>query len=486
MSQQVDIQARVLKSSIKERFFIDMINKNSTYKAGKDMMEAYSKTRKKGEKRVTPYTHDLFYAIVRSVIGTMADMKKHQRELYDECRANGRYFCFTSTPSLQTMLNNTKDHPSLTPKDKTVYNQIKLLLSIGIITEKVNYVQTGRRNPFPCEKSTKGRGKFQLWINPQVLCIKDEYQASAVSDNASFFGDIEKSLPQIGTGTLLYKGKELKSIINTALDVDKNKALPVGKTNQDIQNKGRENKRKPTGIPNIPPPNLSKKQFSCFKLWELMRYNLYQNRVFNEQTNTECQILLESLLNEAENHVQAYRKDKIKSFEQNPAYLVAKNQNRMLRNFAARLPNVERSAVEIVSHAIIKQEKHARKKGYQAWYPVNYLNSIAAKKAFQYSISDWNRIQAQYFDKNRSSKAYFEQVQWINNQYSKMVELMQSDGSKRVYELTNQNYWQWSQGLKADPNLNETKIKNLTDLFIQKFKPLLNDEHCKHQNEAES
>ncbi|WMX17102.1 hypothetical protein [Aureispira sp. CCB-E] len=485
MSQQIDIQPTVFKGSLETSFF-DMIDKKATYHAGKDKMETYQKERKKGDKRVTPYTHDLFHAIIRAVAPTMEDIKKHQRELYEECRATGQYFCFTTIPSLQTMLNDTQHHAALTPKDKTVYNQIKLMLEIGIITEKVNYVQTGHRNPFPCEKSPSGRGKFQLWINPEVLCIKAKYEGSAASDNASFFEAIGKSLPQYRTSSLLYKDKELKSITNTPLDVDK-AALPVGKLNpSNIQDKGREIKSKPVAFPTFPPQNWSKKQFSSFKLWELMRYNLYQNRVFNEQTNTECQLLLESLLDQAEKHVQAYRKAKIQSFEQNPAYLVAKNQPRMLKNFAARLPNVERSAVEIVAHAIIKQEKHAQKKGYTLWYPVNYLNSIAAQKAFGYSVDDWDRIQANYFDKNRSSKAYFEQIQWMNSHYSKMLELLPSDGAKRVYELTNQAYWKWYQGIKRDPNLSESKIKELTNLFIQKFKPLLNDEHLQRQYQAES
>ncbi len=465
-----------------------MIDKKATYQAGKDMMEQYHKNRQKGDKRITAYTYDLFYAIIRSVAPTMEDIKKHQRELYEQCRANDYYFCFTTTKSLQTMLNDTQHHAALTPKDKTVYNQIQLLLSIGILTQKENYIQTGRRNPFPCEKKTSGRssgrGKIQLWINSKVLCIKEKYQGSAVSDDASFFEVIGKSLPQIRTSSLLNRDKELESITNTPSNVDK-AALPVGKLKPtNIQNKGRENKSKPVAFPNFPPQNWSKKQFSSFKLWELMRYNLYQNRVFNEQTNTECQLLLESLLDRAAQHVQAYRKTKIQSFEKNPAYLVAKNQPRMLKNFAARLPNVERSAVEIVAHAIIKQEKHAKKKGYALWYPVNYLSSTAAQKAFGYSVDDWDRIQANYFDKNRSSKAYFEQVQWINSHYSKMLELLQSDGAKRVYELTNQAYWKWYQGIKRDPNLSESKIKELTNLFIQKFKPLLNDEHLQRQQSA--
>jgi len=485
MSQQIDIQPKVFKSSSEASFF-EMIDKKATYHAGKDKMEAYQKTRKKGTKRVTPYTHDLFHAIIRAVAPTMEDMKKNQNELYKECRANGTYFCFTTIPSLQTMLNDTQQHASLTPKDKTVYNQIKLMLEIGIITKKENYIQTGHRNPLPSERKTSGRasgrGKFQLWISPEVLCIKDKYQASAASDNASFFGDIGKSLPQYRTSSLLYKDKELKSITNTPSNVDK-AVLPVGKINQDIQGEGREIKRKKPVSQSIPPENLSKKQFSCLKLWDLLRYNLYQNRVFNEQTNTDSQILLGQLLEQAEKHVQNYRKAKIQSYEQNPAYLAAKNQHRMLRNFAASLPNVERSGFEILSHAIIKQQKHSSKYGYQVWYPTNYLTSYAAQKALELSTNDWDRIQAQYFDKNKSSKAYFEQIQWINAQHSETVQAMGSLGgsAKRAYELTNQNYWKWYQDLKQHPHLNEAKVEKLNQVFIQQFKPLFHDEYLKRQ-----
>jgi hypothetical protein len=484
MSEQIDIRASVGKSSGEASFF-EMIDRKASYKAGKDMMEVYNQNRKKGDKRTTAYTYDLFYAIIRSVAPTMENMKKHQRDLYEQCRENGTYFCFTTTSSLQTMLNNTKDHASLTPKSKTVYNQIQLMLDIGIITEKVNYVQTGSRNPFPCEQKTSGRasgrGKIQLWISPEVLCIKDKYYASAASDTAPFFETIGKSLPQIRTSSLLYKNKELKSITNTASSVDK-KALPVGKIKPlDIQGKERKSKRNNPIMQSIAPENLTKKQFSCLKLWDLMRYNLYPNRIFNEQTNTDSQVLIGDLLEQAEKHVQSYRKAKIQSFEQNPAYLAAKNQNRMLKNFASTLPNIERAGFEIVSHAIMKQQKHSTKKGYQVWYPVNYLPSEASKKAFQYSVNDWDRIQASYFDKNKSSKAYFEQVQWINEQESAMVEELRTSGAKRAYDLTNQNYWKWYQGLKQNPYLKEAKKEALNQLFIQKFKPLLHDEYIQRQ-----
>ena len=489
MSQQIDIHTSIGKSSLTENFF-EMIDKKETYNAGKDKMEVHQKNRKKGDKRITPYTYDLFYAIIRSVAPTMEDIKKHQPELYDQCRANDAYFCFTTTKSLQTMMNDTKHHAALTPKNKTVYNQIQLLLSIGIITDKENYIQTGRRNPFPCEKKTSGRssgrGKIQLWISPEVLCIKAKYQGSAASDDASFFEDIRKSLPQIRTSSLLYKDKELESITNTPLVVD-NKALPVGKVKPlDIQGKGRESKRKNVVMQSIPPENLTKKQFSCFKLWDLMRYNLYQNRVFNEQTNTDSQVLLGALLEQAEQHVQSYRKTKIQSFEQNPAYLAAKNQNRMLKNFASTLPNIERASFEILSHAIVKQGKHATKKGYQVWYPVNYLASVAAKKALDYSMKDWDRIQASYFDKNKASKAYFEQIQWINSLESAMLEELRTAGAKRASELTNKNYWKWYKGLKGDPYLKTSKIEELNQLFIQKFKPLLHDEYLQRQCEKEA
>ena len=91
MSQQIDIHTSIGKSSLTENFF-EMIDKKATYNAGKDKMEVHQKNRKKGDKRITPYTYDLFYAIIRSVAPTMEDIKKHQPELYDQCRANDAYF----------------------------------------------------------------------------------------------------------------------------------------------------------------------------------------------------------------------------------------------------------------------------------------------------------------------------------------------------------------------------------------------------------
>ncbi|BDS10945.1 hypothetical protein [Aureispira anguillae] len=506
MQTQTNIHPEVKNSSLSPSFY-EMIDKKATQKAGKDMMAAYQAKRKKAGKRggVTPYTFDLFHAIIRSVAPTMENLKKHQDGLYEECRMHGEYCCFTTIPSLITLLNDTAKHRVLSPNKKTVYNQIKKLMDIGIITEKVNHVHTGLRNPYPDEQSPKGRGKIQLWISPQVLCIKPCYEGSGASDTPSFFDVKGETLPQYEQSSLLYKDKELESIINSPLVVDKaalavaklkpsniqdggqgSKLMPVDSPKIAVLNaqksgEGQGSKSTPTDSPKITPRKASKKEHVCAKLWDLMRYNLYQNQVYNEQTNTDCKLMLGELLDLAAEHVTAYRQAKIQSFRENPAYLASRQQTKLLKNFAAGLPHEERSAIEIVSHAIIKQQKHADKYGYPLYYPVDYLSSTAAVKALNYSMDDWDRIQANYFDKNKTAKAYFQQVQWINKRYSNAIEQMEQEGAKVVYKDIAQHYNHWYQSLKDNPYLNEDKMKALGDLFIQKFKPLLNDEHLQRQ-----
>lgn len=492
MHAHTNIYTAVKKVATQPSFY-KLLDKKATIQAGKDLMAHYQQQRKKAGKRggVTAYTYDLFHAIIRCVAPTMEDIKKHQEGLYEECRAHGEYFCFTTIPSLITLLNDTAKHKVLSPQKKTVYNQIQKLLDIGIITEKVNYVHTGKRNPYPNEAAPKGRGKIQLWISPQVLCIKELELGQPASDMPSFFGDKEKTLPQYELRSLLYKDKVLKSINNSADDVDKleltiNKALANAKLNNNhIQGKEQGNNRKKHNSPRITPRNWTKKALTAQHLWDLMRYNLYNNKSFNEQTATDCQAMLEKLLDLAAEHVSTYRKAKIQAFRQNPAFLAARQPMRLLERFSATLPQEQRAAIEIVSHAIIKQKKHAEKYDYQLYYPVDYLSSPALLKAFNYSLDDWDRIQARYFDKNKTSKAYFEQLHWIQQRYSSAVQQMHEDSPASTYKQVVLQYNQWFKQLQQNPYLNPENIQQLTNLFVQKFKPLLYNEHLQHQASKE-
>lgn len=58
--------------------FYDAIDKQATYKAGKDMMQVFQTKWKQKHKNggITANTIDLFFAIIRSVAPTMEDIKK--------------------------------------------------------------------------------------------------------------------------------------------------------------------------------------------------------------------------------------------------------------------------------------------------------------------------------------------------------------------------------------------------------------------------
>lgn len=475
------------KSSHKISFY-NAIDKAATAEAGKDMMEIFQtnwkRTRKNGG--VNANTFDLFFAIIRCIAPTMEDMKRNQPWLFDECVEHGEYFCFTSIPHLVKMMNNLHDHEMLSVCKKTIHNQIKRLMDVGIITDKKNYIATGSRNPFSYEQDDAGRGRIQLWINPQVLKFNAEYVDSLDADDPSFFSVLEKGLPLVELRSLIINKEELKSIDNTSPIVDK-AALPDGKIKTlSIQNKEQGNKSNKSSYPSFAPENLSKKQFELRKMWESVRFNLYDNYQFNEQTRIDSEKMLEELLLVAAGTVEAYRKAKIKVFTSSPGYLVAKNQVRRLKNFTSTLPTVERSSIEILSHAIVKQRKHAEKYNYlhELYYPVQYLSSVAALKALNYSIADWNGIQKKYFDKNKASKAYFQQVNWMNNKFSDTLEQIQSKGYQRAYSDLMAQYKKQVQELKACPYLVEQQLQQLNDQFIHKFKPLFNEfiNNSKKQN----
>lgn len=459
--------------------FYKAIDKDATIKAAKDMMQAFQAKwrQKKKTGGVNANTFDLFFAVLRCIPPTMEDMKVNQPWLFDDCTEHGEYFCFTTINHLVKMMNNLHEHRGLSVCKKTIFNQIKRLMDIGIITDKVNYIATGNRNPFSHEQDPKGRGRIQLWINSSILKLNASYMDSVEENNPSFFADLEKDLPLIEQSSLTINNKELKSIDNTSPTVDK-AALPVGKL-KTLSNQGKEqgNKSKTAKSPNFAPENLSKKDFQVRKIWDLFRFNLYDNYQFNEQTRIDSEEMIQQLLLMAGTHIEAYRKGRIKEFTANPAYLAAKNQAKSLKKFTSTLPSVERSSIEILSHAIVKQRKHAEKYNYlhELYYPVQYLSSPAALKALNYSIEDWSRIQENYFYKNKASRAYFEQVLWMNQKFSNTLEQLQSNGYQRTYSDLMTQYKKRVQELQQCPYLDEQQLKKLNNQFIHKFKPLFND-----------
>lgn len=460
----------------------DLIDKTATYKAAKQLMEQYKQKQKSKGKRhySTGNTFDVLFAIIRSVAPTMEDIKKNQAGLFDECMENGEFFAFTTTETLRLMMNNLHQNKGLLVSPKTVRNQINRLIEIGIISHKVNYNNVGKRNPYPADQNPQGRGKIQLWISPDCLQIKPKYviyQAVHDSDTPPFFDQLEETLPQYRTSSLLIKNKELKSIDNTANNVDKVAAAIAAPKSSTNTGKEQVNKGTTTVTSKIPPPILKKDHFYLQEMWKLVATSLYPGAAFNKEVSNTAKLLIQQLLDMAKDHVQHYRAEKIKAFQQSPHYIAARNQTAKFKKFCQSLPDMDQAAVEIFAHAIEKQRKYSHKYNQELYYPTAYLQSPAAFKALQYSIEDWDRIQSKYFQKNQTSAAYFSEVCWIQKVYSRTLKDVETIGyatANHHQEVANK-YKRWQQELQSNPNINKIQQQKLTDDFIYKFKSIFNN-----------
>lgn len=452
--------------------FYDLIDKEKTYESGKDLMEIFQKNWRSKTKTggINSTTFDLFFAIIRSIAPTMEDIKRKQQGLFEQCREHGEFFCFTTLQSLANIMNNLHNHKVLQVCRKTIHNHIQKLIEVGIITKKVNFQNSGKRNPYPAEEDPKGRGKFQLWITPKVLKF-NTYNEGAPT---SFFAPYMKDLPQYEQSSLQINGKELKSIDNTAQMVEKVASAIAEINSSNIESKEQGSKSAPPSFPNFSPENLTKKDFVLQQLWALAQYNLWGNYNFNFQTITDSKILISELLKFAEDYAVKYRKERIEAFKQNPAFFISKNQDKLLNRFTSTIPKPDQAAVEIVAHAILKQKKYSEKKGNleQLYYPVNYFTSASARRALDYSIADWRGIQEKYFFKNKNSHAYFEEVRWIMNRYSIVIEEIMKFGKATAYNNLKEKYNRWLIALRENIYLNEANINELTTQFTNKFKPI--------------
>lgn len=460
--------------------FYKVMDTAASFREGKKMIANFMKQCRLKKKRhgITGYTYDVMHAVLRSVAPTMEDIKKSQSNVFDGCMEHNEFFCFTTNKTLAGKLNNQQDDPDAQPTRKTIYNQIQKLIKIGIITEKVNYACVGKRNPYFHERDEKGRGKIQLWINPQVMCINEFYAPQAQSDDSfdpSIFCNLEKTLPKYEPKGSLPILEELKSIDNTANCVDKVAFADAKSSTSAIDGKEQGNKSKVERVKNFPPQKMKGKAFYLDEMWKLLCSNLYPGETFNEQMATFSKECLSHLLEMARSHVQNYRAEQIRAFKETPVYQIAKNKTLKLTNFGKKLPDLDRAGIEILSHAIWKQANHCKNKNYKVYGPVDYLSSPSAFRALQYSIEDWSRIQANYFQKNKASAAYFKQILWINNTYSSTLLHIEEYGHQKAYQDSIVLYKKWNQQIHQDENLNADKIEKLNDSFIQKFKSLFNE-----------
>ena len=86
---------------------------------------------------------------------------------------------------------------------------------------------------------------------------------------------------------------------NTVLDVNKEALATAENKPLNIQGQEQGSRTNLGTQPRISPKDLKKKAFDVEKIWELIRFNLYNGRAFNKQNNIDSKELLELWLEQA-------------------------------------------------------------------------------------------------------------------------------------------------------------------------------------------
>ncbi|MGH1339271.1 MAG: hypothetical protein ACRBFS_24345 [Aureispira sp.] len=488
--------------------FFDLFNRAATEWEGRIRMQAHrKKLRIKGTKKGMPNqnTKAVMHAVFTSACQTMNRLQGTNPALYNSCLEEGKYFCYTTLPSLQTIINKGKDFDDGAPSVWTIRRQIKLLLEMDIITDKINHRVTENRfaDPGTADQLARGHGKIRLNIHPDVFQTILGQAAPSDSKNSPAPADS----PNIGASCNLYSlsNKELKErITNTPDDSENNKALASAKLHlQNILGKVRDSKPLSTGIKNIPPANLAPapKNFAqtvesshailsraaqraadkpqkahTFALWQLLRAQLYAGETFNEDIRHACTQMLEQLLVQTQRSVRTYRKEQIEAFKNSAKYLdrAPKGRPAFLKWYQRQLPNIERSALEIVGNAIEIQHKHCEKNNYQAWRPVSYLSSEAAQRALGYSLENWTKLKKGFFNKNLASLERFKLQQQVQEIYSSIVKTWHADGDQQAHQLARKKYLEWMPFVQNNSLLSPSVKTELAESLVNKLKALFN------------
>jgi hypothetical protein len=201
---------------------------------------------------------------------------------------------------------------------------------------------------------------------------------------------------------------------------------------------------------------------------------LDQGEFFNQDVQNTSMQMLEGLLLQTHRNVRKYRAKKLKQLQESPKYLekTPKQQKKLVNWVQRRLPNIERSAVEIFSNAIDKQKKHCDKKHYQVWQPVSYLSSWSIQKALEYSLDDWTRLKEGFFDKNLKSLERFSFQQHIQEIYSSVLESSRAYGRARSHQFAQKQYHKFIKELKQSQYLDPNTQIELEQVLTQKLKTI--------------
>lgn len=463
--------------------FFNLINKKETAKAYKIKLAAWQTKRKNEGKRggTTANTHDVFYALLSCIAPTMADIQENQPDVCLQAIEQEQFFAFVYNKTIKTKINNLKNLEVLQIHEKTVYNHIKVLLSAGILTKKLNYNKIGDNprergysNPKPEDLNPAGRGKLQLFFSKDILKINPgaQDQISILKKSLLLYRVNPLQLDSI----VFNKTIKSKSIVDNAKQCVKVVLTTVKATI--FAKEGKEQERKISKqIQICGPVSSSKKDFFTGQLFQLLSTEIYNNQHFNQSIQTTSKSILDKHLEHISIQVQAYRSEKIKSFSNQDSFVNATSRQQMnkLKGYTKHLPDVNRAAIEVLANAIQKQARHAIKYKYisKIGFPPDFLISKNFIKALDYSLTDWRRINTKFFAKNIKFSSYCDELQKIGLKYTSILQ-HSSQSIAYAYQLSLDAFKALTIRLEKNKNLTPSNKKTLLDTFKYKLGPIFN------------
>jgi hypothetical protein len=479
--------------------FYDVLDKKATILNIRKALSAYKAQWLKSHKSggVTDTTFDVAHALLLCIAPTMEDIRQHQPETLIPFCKEGRLFMFGTRKSIAACVADRKEDfmQNCRPSARTVFNQINTLLKASILTEKRNYRvinQNNTKNPLPSDFCPTGRGRFQLVFSEQILVFKKKFQGLFLPSKSI----IRKSLPLDSTSTII-NSKELKTNINTESNVDKSTKCidkKVFATAHEGANhvKGKERGHKLISKSQVSDHKKDPYQNKTFhqtqsdyvlsELFELLRSEIYGGKGFSPDEAQTTKIALSGRLQALEIEIRAYRAKQIQDYKASDHFNQLKRPDIGLKFFTKKLPNIEKSAVQVLTHAILKQAKHAKTKGYLhklgnpsdlVSSPVNFTHAVSM------SMNDWTKMQQYYRNKKDKLTHYFQYEHRIAAAYMDILQYSQQN-KEIAYERAVKALISMNTALQKS-TLSESNKASLKTSFKTRLTPLFRDlpEHRK-------
>lgn len=477
----------------------DLLDRPKTVKEAENLMEIFQRNWRRTKKRggMVSSHYDVMQAILSLMPKTMEEMKKEQRSVFDWSIANNEFFCFTNNAYIAKMVNGDIS-------SRTVARAIEKLIEAKIITKKVNYLHTGKDNPTPVEEHPRGRGKFKLVINNDILVwgkVEAELNfGEAKSDSDFSTAEAHSPLRTLTTCPQMYSildnKDKLKQCNTPTANVDKVSPNGDAKKNNIVFSEQRS-KQNPFVQANseapkngfsskvfIPSDLSNKEEFFARHLFEQARVALWNGANFNQAIVEQSVDLMLSHLRLTKDYVQLYRKKRIEEFKDSAYYKSFKNnpkhQWKLLNTwFSNKLPDVELSAVRILSEAIQKQRENAIKRDYldRIYKPQYYFVSDKWEIAMNYSKEDFLKIYTKYGPENLSLSYYQMVMEHINKAHTAILQALK-DGTTEQYAMNVcSEHWKKLRVMiaKAPSMVSQEQRDKLIRKFKERLQPIFSN-----------